>query len=92
MNWLWTWGGKCFGYPDGDNLWSHDGRHVGSFHDDEIYAADGRYLGKVMGSRLITDKSYTRVLYSVRQANGSRQACGLYRQRHVRGLRGFPEP
>ena len=45
MDWLWTWGGRCFGYRDGDDLWTYDGRHVGRFHDDEVYAPDGQYLG-----------------------------------------------
>jgi hypothetical protein len=58
MTWLWTWGGKCFGYRDGDDLWTYDGQHVGRFHGDEIYGRDGRYLGEVMNeSRLITNKA-----------------------------------
>jgi 4-fold beta-flower domain-containing protein len=56
MEWLWTWGGKSFGYRDGDNLWTHDGRHVGRFHGDEIYGADGRYVGELRNkNRLITN-------------------------------------
>lgn len=47
MQWLWTWGGKSFGYRDGDNLWTQDGRHVGRFHGDEVYGADGSYLGEI---------------------------------------------
>lgn len=55
MEWLWTWGGICFGYRDGDDLWTHDGCHVGRFRADEVYGPDGRYLGEVMsGDRLIT--------------------------------------
>ena len=58
MEWFWTWGGRCFGYRDGDNLWTYDGQHVGRFHDDEIYTRDGRYLGEIMSeNRLITNKS-----------------------------------
>ena len=54
--WLWTWGGKCFGYRDGDNLWTHDGKHVGRFYGDEIYDQNGYYLGEVKsGNRLITN-------------------------------------
>ena len=57
MQWLWTWGGTCFGYRDGDDLWTYDGRHVGQFHGDEIYGQDGRYLGELMdGDRLITNR------------------------------------
>jgi hypothetical protein len=58
MEWLWTWGGRCFGYRHGDDLWTHDGRHVGRFHRDEVYGPDGRYLGELMnGERLIMCRS-----------------------------------
>jgi hypothetical protein len=57
MDWLWTWGGKCFGYRDGDNLYTYGGRHAGRFHEDEVYGTDGRYLGEVMSGRLITNRS-----------------------------------
>lgn len=58
MDWLWTWGGKCFGYRDGEDLWTHDGKHVGKFNGDDIYGKDGHYLGEVMnGNRLITNKA-----------------------------------
>jgi hypothetical protein len=59
MQWLWTWGGECFGYRDRDDLWTHDGRHVGQFHGGEVFGPDGRYLGETMGSngdRLITSR------------------------------------
>jgi hypothetical protein len=58
MNWLWTWGGTCFGYRDGDDLWTYDGEHVGRFKGDEIYGRDGRYLGEIMSeNRLITNRA-----------------------------------
>ena len=58
MQWLWTWGGVCFGYRDGDELWTHDGRHVGRFHGDQVYGPDGRYLGELRnGNRLITNRA-----------------------------------
>ena len=54
MDWLWTWGGICFGYRDGDDLWTHDGRHVGRFQGDHIFDRNGVYLGEIMnGDRLI---------------------------------------
>ena len=54
MQWLWTWGGVCFGYRDGADLWTHDGRHVGRFASGEVYAPDGSYLGElVQDDRLI---------------------------------------
>lgn len=58
MIWLWTWGGECFGYRDGDALWTHDGRNVGHFFDDEVYSNNGRYLGEIKSeNRLITNLS-----------------------------------
>ena len=58
MQWLWTWGGICFGYREGDDLWTHDGQHVGRFRDNEVYGRDGRYLGELVnGDRLITNKA-----------------------------------
>lgn len=55
MLWLWTWGGRCFGYRDGDNLWTYNGKHVGKFYDDEVYDRNGVYLGEIKNeNRLIT--------------------------------------
>jgi hypothetical protein len=55
---VWTWGGKYFGYFDGDDLWTHDGRHVGRRDGDDVFNSDGTYLGEVMNeNRLITNKS-----------------------------------
>ena len=60
MDWLWTWGGKCFGYRSGDDLRTYDGRHVGRFHGDDVFGPDGRYLGEARGKRLITHLSKKR--------------------------------
>ena len=57
MQWLWNWGGDCFGYRDGDDLWTHDGRHVGRFSGDSVHGQDGRYLGEAEADRLITRQS-----------------------------------
>ena len=58
MQWLWTWGGKCFGYLNGHDLWTHDGKHVAKKSGNEIYGSDGRYLGEIMSEdRLITNIS-----------------------------------
>jgi len=55
MQWMWTWGGECFGYFDHEDLWTHDGKHVGHRKGDEIYSPNGRYLGQIMSTdRLIT--------------------------------------
>jgi hypothetical protein len=55
MDWLWTWGGECFGYRRDDSLFAHHGTDVGRFHGDEIYGADGLYLGELRSGKLITD-------------------------------------
>ena len=54
MNWLYTWGGRFFGYRDGDNLWTYTGTHAGRFREDEVYGPDGFYLGEMRNERLIT--------------------------------------
>jgi hypothetical protein len=51
---LWTWGGKYFGYRDGNDLWTHSGSHVGRFDGDEVYGPDGRYLGEIKSGKLIS--------------------------------------
>jgi hypothetical protein len=53
MDWLWDWGGFCFGYREADDLWTCSGKHVGKFHGGEVYARDGSYLGEISGGRLI---------------------------------------
>jgi 4-fold beta flower protein len=56
MKWVWTWGGTCFGYLEGENLWTVDGKHVGKLRRDVIYGPDGHYLGELRnGNRLITE-------------------------------------
>lgn len=56
MSNLWTWGGKFFGYREGDDLRTHTGIHVGKFHGDEIYGSDGYYLGEVKNDRRLITK------------------------------------
>lgn len=56
MDWLWTWGGECFGYRMGDKLLTYNGVQIGRFDGDEVYGTDGRYLGEVKShNRLITN-------------------------------------
>lgn len=57
MGWIWTLGGTCFGYRDGDKLWDHEGHHVGTFQGDEVYGLDGCYLGEIKDNLLIIDQS-----------------------------------
>ena len=48
MDWLWNWGGECFGYREGDSLFTYFGHEVGRFDGEEIFGSNGRYLGEVM--------------------------------------------
>ena len=57
MTWLWTWGGRSFGYREEDELFTHDGQHIGHFIEEEVYGPDGAYLGEVHQERLIRNKS-----------------------------------
>ena|SRR6266568_603635 len=57
MQHLWTWGGKYFGYRDGNDLWTHSGKHVGRFQGDEVFGSDGRYLGELNSGKLIRSRS-----------------------------------
>lgn len=64
MQWLWTWGGECFGYREDDELWTYDGRHVARFDGSVLYGSNGRYLGEVRENRLITKKSMKSHVYT----------------------------
>ena len=58
MEWVWNWGGECFGYRTDDRLFAYYGLQIGRFYEDEVYAADGRYLGEIRNkNRLITNVS-----------------------------------
>lgn len=57
MDTLFTWGGRCFGYRDGDDLWTHEGKHIGKFYGDEVFGPDGSYLGELRNAKLITNTS-----------------------------------
>jgi hypothetical protein len=58
-DWLWTWGGACFGYRRENSLFTYDGLEVCRFSGTEVYGADGRYIGELStsedGPRLITN-------------------------------------
>lgn len=52
---LWTWGGKYFGYLDGDDLWTYNGLNAGRIFNGKIFGPKGNYLGEIRnGDRLIT--------------------------------------
>lgn len=95
--WLWTWGGKCFGYREGNELWTYGGKHVGRFYEDEIYDSQGKYVGEIMpGGQLITNKSkkfflkYGFVPFSNRMAYASYANYVGYAM--YAGYRDFPAP
>jgi hypothetical protein len=76
MDWLWTWGGICFGYREGDDLWTYDGRHVGRFAGKEVYARTGTYLGELMNdNRLITSRAKTNRMHRSFTPVTNRTAC-----------------
>lgn len=56
-NWIWTWGGVCFGFRQEEWLFTDDGVGVGRFIGDEVYGTNGKYLGELItsgqGQRLI---------------------------------------
>lgn len=58
MTWLWTWGGRSFGYRHEDNLFTSSGNNIGYFKGEEVYAcSNGRYLGELKNGKLITKQS-----------------------------------
>ena len=70
-DWLWTWGGACFGYRRDASLFTSDGLEIGRFFGTEVYGADGAYIGELNaaadGPRLITNlykKSRTGVTFA----------------------------
>jgi hypothetical protein len=57
MQQLWTWGGKYFGYREGDALRTYRGHHIGYFVGDDAFGLDGHYSGEVKNDRLIVNTS-----------------------------------
>jgi hypothetical protein len=79
MQWLWTWGGECFGYREGDELRTYDGRHVGCFQGAEVYARDGRYLGEIMREdRLVASHAKASWRQAAFGAQGNRGAYARF--------------
>ena len=54
MDWLWTHGGRYFGYRADDEFRTYDGRHAGRFEGDDVYGPAGSYLGELRNERLVT--------------------------------------
>lgn len=96
MDWMWTWGGKSFGYRSGESLFSYKGREVGRFHGDEIYGPDGRYLGEVMnGNRLISNRAkrgWVRSSFAPRLGGASARYANYAGYAMYAGHDDFPDP
>ena len=96
MDWLWTWGGECFGYRNNDGLFTYYGREVGRFHDEEIYGKDGRYLGEVKSrNRLITNRaksSWVKSSFSPRTGGSYARYANYAGYAMYAGHEDFPAP
>ena len=59
FTWLWTCGGKFFGYRLDDALFTYGGNQAGQFAEgDEIYNSAGTYIGELrLCNRLVTNVS-----------------------------------
>ncbi|MGC9404344.1 4-fold beta flower protein [Vibrio genomosp. F10] len=65
MKSVWTWGGKSFGYIDGEDLWTNQGKHIAKLVEGEIYGPEGQYLGELMDhERLIFSQAKKALLSS----------------------------
>ena len=97
MEWVWTWGGECFGYVEGGDLWTYSGKHVGQLKGSEIYGRSGEYLGEVMnGNRLIKNKaksSWRAYSFTPYGRRGSHVRCANYLGYAMHpGHKDFPGP
>ncbi len=55
MEYVWTWGGKFFGYISNGYLFTQNGKCVGILQGTNIYDKHGKYIGELMNdNRLIT--------------------------------------
>jgi hypothetical protein len=98
-SWLWTWGGACFGYRQGDSLFTYGGKETGRFHGTEVYGADGRYLGELSsasdGERLITNvykKSRTMNAFSPTHHDSFSKPADRQEEPLYSGHEDFPRP
>jgi hypothetical protein len=97
--WLWTWGGVCFGYRRGEWLFTYDGSAVGRFVGDEVYAASGNYLGELRSTgqeRRLTTSNYkkNRVVeaFSPKVEEPSERRANRLPQTVYCGYQDFPSP
>ncbi|MCX7749689.1 MAG: hypothetical protein N2645_22785 [Clostridia bacterium] len=54
-DWIWTWGGRFFGYLEGEYLWSYTGKNIGKISGNDVYNASGAYIGEICYHRLVTN-------------------------------------
>ena len=96
MDWMWNWGGECFGYRDGDALFAYHGKQVGKFEGEEVYGADGRYLGEVMNqNRLITNRAkagWRKFSFTPTRRGGYARYAGYAGFAMYAGHEDFPSP
>ena len=97
MQWLWTWGGRFFGYREGDVLRTYDGRHVGRFEGNEVYDRHGHYLGEIIReeNRLIRNRSKAKRTSSftpVAKASPAKKLVDFGEFTPFEGYEDFPAP
>ncbi len=52
MDWLWTWGGECFGYRVNDRLFVYHGMQVGRFDATPLPSQIGASGAGARGARI----------------------------------------
>ncbi len=96
MDWLWTWGGECFGYRVDDRLFAYHGAQIGRFDGEDVYGADGCYLGEVKsGRRLITHrgkKNWRRAPFAPTRHASYARYCNYVGYAMYAGYEDFPSP
>lgn len=96
MDWLWNWGGECFGYREGDSLVTYFGHEVGRFDGEEIFGSDGRYLSEVMSdNRLITSrpkKGWVKGSFGPRRSGAYARYANYAGYAMYAGYEDFPRP
>ncbi len=96
MDWLWTWGGECFGFRDRDDLYTYHGLQVGRFYGEEVYGSDGRYLGEIRSERRLivrtSKRGRMRSTFSPRRRGGYARYANYAGYAMYAGYEDFPSP
>ena len=94
MDWLWNWGGKCFGYREGDSLFTYFGKEIGRFDGEDSTARKYKLLNRQMeefaqrrGLRVLADFDLSSIVRSwqarlrklFKLANVSEWTCHRFR-------------